>query len=100
MLVSGNTANMKAYLDKYPIFKNHLGVLHTPTRGLIPLDVFSAADNDAFTGFNQKAYMNMLPKLVYLNVSWVTCPDVVGNAKETLRLYYKWQPIVSGYRLP
>lgn len=100
MLVSGNTANMKRYLEKYPVFENHLGVLHTPTRGLHPFKIFSAADNDAFTGFNQKAYMNMLPKLVYLNVSWVTCPDIVGDAKETLRLYYKWQPVVSGYRLP
>ncbi len=56
-----------------------------------------AADNDAFTNFNQERYMDMLVAIASKprqNLLWITVPDVVGDAEKTLELYLDWAPDV------
>jgi hypothetical protein len=60
-----------------------------------------AADNDCFNGFNQEIFIRMLEKIKDLpNCLFVTAPDVVGSAKETLRLFSQWEPVIRQHNLP
>ena len=52
-------------------------------------------DNSAYIDFCERKYRRMLEKwshVDYPSVNWVTVPDVVGKAKETLDLFHRWQP--------
>lgn len=53
-----------------------------------------AADNDCFQGFEeeqQKRYRKMLKRIEGIpGCLFVTCPDVVGDAAATFRLYLEW----------
>lgn len=50
-----------------------------------------AADNDAFNGFDSGLYQRMLDDLEGVpGCLFVTCPDAVGDATETFRLFLEW----------
>jgi hypothetical protein len=50
-----------------------------------------AADNDAFNGFDPVAYQRMLDELEGVpGCLFVTCPDMVGDADATFRLFLGW----------
>lgn len=55
-----------------------------------------AADNDAYSGFDEGRYIAMLDRLAEAEhrPMWVTCPDVVGDAHATDRLFDRWAPFV------
>jgi hypothetical protein len=59
-----------------------------------------AADNLAFSGFDEERYVRMLARLEGLAVSWVALPDVVGNARTTLELAQRWLPVLASHGLP
>jgi hypothetical protein len=63
--------------------------LETVERG-IPI----AADNDAFSEFNETRYLAMLEALapVAERLRFVTAPDVVGEARPTLERFAVWGP--------
>lgn len=101
LLVSGATTTVKRYASS-----PHLGHLLTPRKTnsvnlLKETGLWWAADNDCFNGFNETEFVKMLgkikgkPKCLFVN-----CPDVVGNAEETLRLFNQWEPIIREYNLP
>jgi hypothetical protein len=61
----------------------------------LSLGVTVAADNRAFAGFDAVAYERMLDRLAGMELAWVTCPDVVGDAVATLALWDRWAPEVE-----
>lgn len=85
-------------LDEY---KAHFGLLTTPRSGHTPrtavnLGVPWAMDNDAFSGFNAEAFLKMMRRYQGIQgCKWVAVPDVVGDAKSTLKRFYQWQPAVT-----
>ena len=60
-----------------------------------------AADNDAYSNFNEDRYVRMLDKCQGVpGCLFVTCPDVVADADATFNLYLKWSRDILGRRLP
>jgi hypothetical protein len=59
-------------------------------------------DNDAFNGFNEPRYLEMLEKHRHVKQGclFVTLPDVVGDAETTLDLADEWIPILAEYNYP
>lgn len=50
-----------------------------------------AADNGAFGEFDEPAFLRMLKSIAFVpDCLFVACPDVVGDAHETLRQYGRW----------
>ena len=80
------------------------GILTTPGMGGVPEGIKSgmrwAADNEAFTKeFRPGVFFPWLEKLEAYKKTclFVTCPDVVGDAKKTLDLFYKFSCRLSGW---
>jgi hypothetical protein len=91
LLVSGASAEVNKHRGN-----QHLGLLAVPAAGNAP-DHYQgwtwAADNGAFSGFNETAFLQMLDALQDVpGCLFVACPDVVGNAGATLRLFSEWTP--------
>lgn len=62
-----------------------------------------AADNDCFQRLDIEAYWRMLGRIARVDRSrllWVTAPDVVGNAQETVNLWFEWHPQLEYLGLP
>ena len=60
-----------------------------------------AADNDAFSGFDESKYLRMLDAVEGVpGCLFVTCPDVVADANATFRLYLKWSREILRRGLP
>lgn len=60
-----------------------------------------AADNDAYSLFHEVRYRAMLQRLIGLDgCIFVTAPDVVGVARETLALFSQWEPVLHEMGLP
>lgn len=62
-----------------------------------------AADNDAFLAWDQERFWKMLGKITKVDCSrflWVACPDVVGNAQETINRWIEWYPQLNAIGLP
>lgn len=101
LLVSGATKTV-ARLAGDP----HLGVLLTPTAGnrvdfALDQGLPWAADNAAFSGFNEKKFKKMLNRIAGKpGCLWVAAPDVVADAAATLDLFERWEPIIRQHNLP
>ena len=85
----------------------HLGRLVTPklcdaVDDTAAAKLVWAADNDAFAGFREGAFVRMLDRLVGLpGCKFVACPDVVGDHHATRALLADWHdPIHLERRLP
>lgn len=60
-----------------------------------------AADNDAYSGFDEERYLIMLDTIEGVpGCLFVTAPDIVGDAKETRRLFEVWWHALKVRRLP
>lgn len=99
LLNGGVIKNVEWILKKYPQFEQYLGWLNNPrTSGdfkkwmeykvVLPICV----DNSAFSGFDEARYLRMIGKIKNeeVPISWITVPDLVGNAKITLEMFYDW----------
>jgi hypothetical protein len=100
LLVSGATRTLRQ-LNR----PDRLGHLLTPHAGdsidtLLANGLPVAADNAAFSAWDETAFVRMLAKLRGKPVIWVTAPDVVADAAATLALFEKWEPIIRSYGLP
>lgn len=98
LLVSGATKTMQKY-------KGHpnLGAFLTPRTGNSQktLEKFIwAADNAAFSNFNEERFIKMLEKIKGSDCKFVACPDKVCDDVVTLKLFHVWQPIIKKYNLP
>lgn len=60
-----------------------------------------AADNGAFSGFDEDAFVRMLDAIEGLDgCRFVTSPDVVGDARSTVDLLEEWSPRIRSRGLP
>jgi hypothetical protein len=82
------------------LWQGPLGQLFTP-RMLTGLDITEgchlpwAADNDCFAGFHDGRYLDMLDAITYRSgCLFVVAPDVVADARATLRLFDRWEPVL------
>lgn len=97
LLVSGATLAVRKF---YPVRPDRLGVLLGPGKsmctsmidGVIPY----AADNGCFGGLDEPAMLAMLDALPALpgKPIFVTAPDVVGDAAQTMRNFAHWGPAI------
>ena len=97
LLVSGGTVEVRRLLG-HPC----LGVLITPTAGNNPPDsgVTWAADNAAFSGFDDCRFRRMLKKIKGRDdCRFVAAPDVVGDHLQTRKQWSEWAPMIRGYGL-
>jgi hypothetical protein len=86
-----------------PYRTENLGVLCSPRRVYgEEMDGWPwAADNDAYSSWDEERYENMLVKITGReNCLFVTCPDVVGDSEKTLELFYEWWPVLRRRNLP
>ncbi len=103
ILVSGSTRTVREVAARYPAY---LGHLTTPRNGnrqrtLAVTGLPWAADNGAFSGFDEALFRRMLGRCVGLpNLLWVVCPDVVADAAGTLLLFEQWVFEIRGLGLP
>lgn len=83
-----------------------VGRLYTPRhynslRATNEAGIAWAADNDGFQGVDERAFMQMLSALEPdENCLFVTCPDVVGDALATRKLWHKWHELISDMGFP
>jgi len=84
-------------LERYR--RENLGVLSSPRRFYTDVEGWRwAADNDAFSKWDASRYLAMLEAMRDLPPPlFVTAPDVVGNAAETLMLFRLWLPRLRGF---
>jgi len=107
ILVSGNTRKIRE-LASSGNHSDRLGHLFVPgdrnsTAGTIETTGLPwAADNGAFSGFDPIAFTDMMDKLNghQSNCLFVACPDVVGDAKNTLELFEVWEPVLRRFGWP
>lgn len=84
----------------------HLGFLLTPRAAnsvetILNLGLPWAADNAAFSGFNERRFASMLGRIAGApGLMWVAAPDVVEDPEATLRLFDEWHPRIAACRLP
>jgi hypothetical protein len=74
----------------------NLGVLSSPRRYYTDVEGWTwAADNDAFSNWNEQRFLWMLHDLVGLpGCVFITAPDIVGNAKATTARFFEWLPVL------
>jgi hypothetical protein len=97
LLVSGATVDVQAAPP------SRVGVLFVPRDGNDPRNVpgrVCAADNGAFSGLDARSFVEMLERLSGFPMQFVTAPDVVANAGETLRLFRLWEPMIHALGFP
>jgi hypothetical protein len=103
ILVSGGTRTVARLAGDWP---ERLGHLLAPGNGNSTAAVLStglwwAADNGAFSGFDAKAFRRLLKRISGLpRCLFVACPDVVGDARETLALFNLWRYEVAATGQP
>lgn len=67
-----------------------VGHLLCPRSRNLPWSATWAADNSAFSSFDESAWLRMLDRIAFQpGCLFVTLPDVVGNASRTLALYHQ-----------
>lgn len=103
LLVSGSTATVRRLAGEgVP----RIGHLLTPNnrnsvQSLVDTGLPWAVDNGAFSGFDADKFTALLDRIVGRpRLLWVACPDVVGDARATLRLFAEWQPQIKERGLP
>jgi hypothetical protein len=93
-------------LDKIRVHTWNVGRLFTPRMATGMTTTLAsgypwAADCDGFGGFHPRRYLKMLSNLPSdSGCRFVVIPDKIGDAKETLSLFMRWQPIVKELDLP
>lgn len=97
LLVSGSTSSVSRLADS-----KHLGRLYTPADGQAARNCLPwAADNGAFSGFDEKAFLKLLLKLKGMDgCLFCACPDVVGNWQATSDLFGQWEQTIHGAGFP
>lgn len=102
LLVSGATRVLAQYAG-HP----NLGGLVTPRTGNDPAWYARhrfpyAADNDAYSNFDDIRYLRMLDRLAATEQQplWVTVPDVVGDARATAQRWVQWAGVLRDFGLP
>jgi hypothetical protein len=87
-------------------FSKHFGVMSSPQRWTVERGIREGRlwgmDNAAFkNGFDATRFFAHLDKLqpYHNRCLFVTVPDKVGDASETLRLWHEWSSCITGWPL-
>lgn len=95
LLVNGGTKAVRKWHARRP---DRVGVLLRPGAGIVRDMVASmatGADNGCFGGLDAPSWLRFLAELVTLpRLSFVTAPDVLGDATETLKRFRVWGPMI------
>lgn len=97
LFVSGATATVKRW--------KQVGELIVPGAGNAPdglklVPGMWAMDNGAYSGFQPDLFMRMLERFYgFGGCQFVACPDVVGDAFETLEKWPFWSRVIRGVHL-
>lgn len=103
ILVSGSTRCVRDVATCYP---EGVGHLTTPANGNAPKSLAStglpwAIDNGAFSGFDPPAFCRLLGRAAGLpGCLFAVAPDVVGDAKATINLFFSWEPVLRACGFP
>jgi hypothetical protein len=103
LLASGTTLAFRCCLREY---HDLLGCFTSPSGGHSIATITSyglpwAVDNGAFTGFDETRFRSLVARVAgQPNLLWVVAPDVVADARATLRLFLRWQPWLVGQGVP
>lgn len=102
LLVSGATVTMNSLAKKASV-SPYLGHLLTPANGnklssLLRTGLPFACDNAAFSSFCPQAFKKMVCRVIDYGKAplWIACPDVVGDAEQTLRRFEEWRFFLHG----
>ncbi len=106
LYVSGASATLRR-LAPHP----HLGHLLTPHNGnrvesLLATGMEIAIDNAAFSNWLEDAFVALLTRLrphalaQRERFAWCAAPDVVGDARMTLRRFWRWAGVIGWAGLP
>lgn len=105
IFVNGHTNKVLKHIPQ-ELFR-HVGFLPVPENQydleyMVGLGFPFAADNGCFVGLDRPRYLRMLDRLALLprRPLWVTAPDTVGNALETLAKFWEWLPELTRRELP
>lgn len=108
ILLSGGFNQLHDCLTAYPHFRKYVGMFKTPLSGygfprLQKIGMPLALDNGCYIGFDEQKFQKMLnmAKIFQgdIDLMWVTCPDVVGDAKATNDLFQEWRDALTGFRV-
>jgi hypothetical protein len=87
-------------------YRQHSGLLTSPKSAQNPAYAAAvgakwAMDNDAFTGFEPRRFLECLTQWRYVpGCLFVVAPDVIQNAGRTLEYFWWYQPIIAAFGLP
>ncbi|MEK5449514.1 hypothetical protein [Paenibacillus sp. FSL R7-0331] len=101
LLVSGATTTVRKYAAS-----PNLGCLLTPRSGNSLESMTGlpwAADNDCFGGFDGPAetrFRAMLSRIKEASPLFVSAPDKVADAAQTMAMFDTWEPIIHAHGLP
>jgi hypothetical protein len=101
VLMNSPLVGIEPWIGTIPV-----GVLLTPLCGLgweslRKHDLDFAVDNGAFAGFRERPFASLLRRVEGLpRCRFVACPDVVGDARGTMRLFAAWAPRIRSLGLP
>ncbi|QOX80844.1 hypothetical protein FY034_17625 (plasmid) [Trichlorobacter lovleyi] len=98
LLVSGATTTIRRHINH-----GNLGQLITPRDRNAPIRGMAyAADNSAYSDWNEPAFMRMLDKIQGYEQKplFVAVPDFVGNARISSKLFDIWAPEIIDRGLP
>lgn len=102
LLVSGSTASV-ARMQKH---RDRLGILLTPRNrnsvdAVLGTGLPWACDNGAFSGFAPQSFWRLCERAAgQPRLLWFACPDVVGDAVQTLQWFAEWSPAMHRIGLP
>ena len=100
--VSKRRENVEKYVtaDEYD---KYLGLFTSPrSRWSVSTAERWVCDNDAFNNFDEERFLRALEwyKQWADTCVFVVCPDVIGSAVETTKLYKEWFNTIAGKCLP
>lgn len=76
-------------------------MVYSNLAGMVNEGIPWAADNDGFNGFKTGPWLVMLGNIAGLpNCRFVVAPDKLGDARETLRLFMQYAPVIRDCDLP
>lgn len=87
-------------------YREHCGLLTSPKSRQNPANAAAlgapwAMDNDAFTGFKARPFLERLTQWRYApGCRFVVAPDVIQDATKTLACFWIWQPVIHAFNLP
>lgn len=101
--VAANSAYIRRVIEEFP---DHCGIMQTAWTGNNTLDIDRlqkpwVCDNGFFARPDFDRFKTLCCNVAGMrNLEWVAVPDVVGNARATIKSWNLWRPWMEYMRLP